>query len=321
MTKIRQQSTFWKQSLDEADDVAQYDAHAKNILANKELLARIFKETISETKDYSLEEIEQMIEGKPEIGLISLEPGLTNKPKKIHGEGTEDLVSGEGATYFDIITRLRIPEKEVIEIIVNIEAQKKYDPGYDIVTRGVYYAARLISSQRDREFAGSKYDDLKKVYSIWICFNTKRELRNTITEYRIKKEDLFGQTGDEERYDLLSVIFIRLGGVYTDYENKSLQRLLAALFSVNLSAEEKKIIISKEYDILMTREMETEVEAMCNLGYGVLEQGIEQGSRLKDDLFMAMKKDNRLDDYAKSVQNKKYYEQLLKEYGLLPNEQ
>ena len=166
---------------------------------------------------------------------------------------------------------------------------------------------------------------MKKVYSIWICFNTKRELRNTITEYRIKKEDLFGQTGDEERYDLLSVIFIRLGGVYTDYENKSLQRLLAALFSVNLPAEEKKIIISKEYDILMTREMETEVEAMCNLGYGVLEQGIEQGfeqgSRLKDALFMAMKNDNRLDDYAKSVQNKEYYEQLLREYGLLPNEQ
>lgn len=72
---------------------------------------------------------------------------------------------------------------------------------------------------------------------------------------------------------------------------------------------------------------------MGDLGYGMLqesfeqgiergiEQGIEQGSRLKDDLFMAMKKDNRLDDYAKSVQNKKYYEQLLKDYGLLPNEQ
>ena len=60
---------------------------------------------------------------------------------------------------------------------------------------------------------------------------------------------------------------------------------------------------------------------MCNLGYGVLEQGIEQGSRIKDDLFMAMKKDNRLDDYAKSVQNKEYYEKLLREYGLLPNEQ
>lgn len=241
MTKIRQQSTFLEKSLYEAEDVAQYDVHAKNILANKELLARIFKETISETKDYSIKEIEQMIEGMPEIISVPLEPCLTNKTKKIHGEGTEDLVSGEGATYFDIITRLRIPEKEVIEIIVNIEAQKKYDPGYDIVTRGVYYAARLISSQRDRDFAGSNYDDLKKVYSIWICFDTKRELRNTITQYSIKREDLYGKYAGEERYDLLSVIFIRLGGAYTDYENKSLQRLLAAIFSANLPAKEKNI--------------------------------------------------------------------------------
>ena len=71
----------------------------------------------------------------------------------------------------------------------------------------------------------------------------------------------------------------------------------------------------------MTREMEEEVEAMSNLGYGILERGIEQGVRLKDELFLAMKKDDRLDDYAESVQNKDYYEKLLKEYGLLPNEQ
>jgi hypothetical protein len=208
MTTIRQRSTFLGQSLDVADDVARYDAHAKQILANKELLARIFKVTISETKDYSLEEIEQMIEGSPEVGSVPLEPGLTNHPKKIHGEGTEDIVSGEGTTFFDIITRLRIPEKDLIEIIVNIEAQKKYDPGYDLVTRGVYYAARLISSQRDRDFVHSNYDDVKKVYSIWICFDAKKELRNTITEYSIKKEDLFGEAAVEERYDLLSVIFI-----------------------------------------------------------------------------------------------------------------
>ena len=102
-------------------------------------------------------------------------------------------------------------------------------------------------------------------------------------------------------------------------------------YSARIFPSKKKI--SAEYDILMTREMETEVEAMGDLGYGMLqesfeqgiergiEQGIEQGSRLKDDLFMAMKKDNRLDDYAKSVQNKEYYEKLLRDYGLLPNEQ
>ena len=80
-----------------------------------------------------------------------------------------------------------------------------------------------------------------------------------------------------------------------------MQRLLTAIFSENISAEEKKEILSTEYGMLMTREMEEEVEAMSNLGYGILERGIEQGiekgieqgiergieqgSRLKDELF------------------------------------
>lgn len=104
-----------------------------------------------------------------------------------------------------------------------------------------------------------------------------------------------------------------------------MQRLLTAIFSENISAEEKKEILSAEYGILMTKDMEEEVEAMSDLGYGILERGIErgieQGVRLKDELFLAMKKDDRLDDYAESVQNKDYYEKLLKEYGLSPNEQ
>lgn len=100
---------------------------------------------------------------------------------------------------------------------------------------------------------------------------------------------------------------------------------MTAIFSENISAEEKKEILSAEYGILMTKDMEEEVEAMSDLGYGILERGIErgieQGVRLKDELFLAMKKDDRLDDYAESVQNKDYYEKLLKEYGLSPNEQ
>lgn len=258
MKESRQQATYLGQSLGVAGDIAKYDTHVKQILANKELLSRIFKETISEIKEYSFEEIEQMIEGNPEVGSIPLDPGLTNKarhfgltnkehdpglenkPKRIHGEGTEDLVSGEGATYFDIITRIRIPEKELVEIVVNVEAQKEYDPGYVLVTRGIYYAARLISSQRDKEFVHSNYDDIKKVYSIWICFDTKKELRNTITKYGIEKEDIYGRITEEERYDLLTVIFIRLGGEYTDYEKKTLQRLLSAIFSEYLTIEEKK---------------------------------------------------------------------------------
>ena len=65
-------------------------------------------------------------------------------------------------------------EKEQVKIIVNVEMQNKYHTGYDLVTRGIFYAARQISAQLDKEFTVDKndkikYGNLKKVYSIWIC--------------------------------------------------------------------------------------------------------------------------------------------------------
>lgn len=49
---------------------------------------------------------------------------------------------------------------------MNVEAQKDYHPGYDLVTRGIFYVARMISAQMDVEFTADDYDGIKKVYSI-----------------------------------------------------------------------------------------------------------------------------------------------------------
>lgn len=59
----------------------------------------------------------------------------------------------------------------------------------------------------------TNYADLEKCYSIWICLeDVPVRLRNTMTEYRIRKEDVLGETDEpEEDYDLMSVIVIRMG--------------------------------------------------------------------------------------------------------------
>lgn len=41
-----------------------------------------------------------------------------------------------------------------------VEGQNDFYPGYDIVTRGIFYTARLISSQLETEFTGSNYGDI-----------------------------------------------------------------------------------------------------------------------------------------------------------------
>ena len=56
----------------------------------------------------------------------------------------------------------------VSQIIVNVAAQKDGPKGYQILNRAIFYVSRLISSQKERDFENSNYDDIKRVYSIWV---------------------------------------------------------------------------------------------------------------------------------------------------------
>ena len=57
------------------------------------------------------------------------------------------------------------------QIIINVEAQKDEPNGYDILNRAIFYVSRMISSQKERDFSNSNYNDIKRVYSIWVCMN------------------------------------------------------------------------------------------------------------------------------------------------------
>ncbi|MBQ4068907.1 MAG: hypothetical protein IJC76_06615 [Lachnospiraceae bacterium] len=85
----------------EATDVnARYDAEVKKILSNKNILAWIIKYSVSEFKEYSVEEISDCIEGEPEVGIRRVMPGKT--PEQIIGIDTSDKVIGEGEVTYDI---------------------------------------------------------------------------------------------------------------------------------------------------------------------------------------------------------------------------
>lgn len=67
-----------RNTLEATDQNAQYDACAKRILGNKQILARIVKATIPGFQDMKPSEIIPYIEGEPLIGNVRIEPGLTN---------------------------------------------------------------------------------------------------------------------------------------------------------------------------------------------------------------------------------------------------
>lgn len=261
--------------LDAAREKSKYDKQIVKILSNKYILAYIMQGAVEECRCMSLEEIIPMIEGNPEIMSVAVHPGET--AEVITGDRNEDKVPGEGSIVYDIRFHAFIPQtKQKVKILINVEAQRKFHPGYDLVTRGIYYGARMISSQRETEFKNSNYDDIKKVYSLWICTDVPQGAKNSVTEYRICEQKLIGDFQMDARYDILNVTFMCLG----DGEAEDVPKFLSMLsIAVNerIGSEEKKRILEEKYQIPMTRELRKELETMCNLSEGIEERGIAKG--------------------------------------------
>ena len=75
----------------------------------------------------------------------------------------------------------------------------------------VYYCSRMISAQYGTEFVKSNYQNVRKVYSIWICLDVPKEWENTITRYHIVEENLVDRTREEiKNYNLLTAVLVGL---------------------------------------------------------------------------------------------------------------
>ena len=183
------------------DRDAQYDNSAKRLIAHKIILARSLVKTVEEFKGMDPLEVAALIEGLPYISAVPVEPGLTNAAwvesgQRVVGFNTENQEINEGLVRFDVICYVRLPEIEskaaagngraarakcratvsgrkgpLTQININIEIQKDQPHTYKILNRAVFYVRRQISSQKERDFVKSHYDDIKSVYSICVCMN------------------------------------------------------------------------------------------------------------------------------------------------------
>lgn len=181
--------TTLSQSIRVADEKVRYDAACKKVLAEKIILAWIMKHTMKEYRTYEVGEIvEKYIIGEPLVSETCVMPDETNA-SKITGIGVEDSSLTEGTITYDIQFRSLLPDsQEQVQMIINVEAQNDFYPGYPIVKRGIYYGARMISSQYGTVFVKSHYEKIQKVYSVWVCLNPPKERNNTITEYSFKEK-------------------------------------------------------------------------------------------------------------------------------------
>lgn len=274
-------NTELKNAVLATDRDAQYDNSAKRLIAHKIILARILIKTVEKFKGMDPLEVAALIEGIPYISTLPVEPGLTNavhfqNGKRIVGFNTENQEVNEGLVRFDIVFYVRMKDG-LSQIIINVEAQKDEPGEYEILNRAVFYVSRLISSQKEKDFENSSYDDIKCVYSIWICMNMEE---NTMSHIHLTKEDMIGSYEWKGNLDLLNIIMIGLAKELPEHdETYELHRLLGALLSRELTVDEKLDIIGNEYDIPLEENFRKDMSTMCNLSQGVKEEGIAIGRR------------------------------------------
>ena len=265
-----------------AGDKAQYDTHVKRLLAQKSILAHILVKTVDEFKGMKPEDVVKYIEGEPSISVVPVEPGLANMEKtdaagqRIVGLNTENAEINEGLVRFDIIFYVRM-KNGLSQIIVNIEAQKDEPTEYKILNRAIFYVSRLISSQKERDFVNTNYDDIKQVFSIWICMNMDD---NSLSHIHLTKDEMLKQCNWKGNLDLLNIVLIGITNEIPEHDEKyEMHRLIGALLSSELKEQEKLDIIEHEYNIPTSQEFREDVRIMCNLSTGIEERATERATK------------------------------------------
>jgi hypothetical protein len=180
---------------------------------------------------------------------------------------------------FDIVFYVRMLDG-ISQIIINVEAQKDEPKDYDILNRAIFYVSRLVSSQKERDFANTRYNDIKRVFSIWICMNMDE---NSMDYVHLTCDNVLGNHRWKGKLDLLNIVLIGLTEALPERDEKyELHRLLSALLSSELPVKEKLNIIKTEYNIPLEDDARKEVDVMCNLSQGVLEKGEARGEAKKE---------------------------------------
>ena len=245
---------------------AMHDDYAKLVLADPQVLANIVKVIVPEFRSYSIDKI------IPCIGETVVSLRLPEKLCiRIESVGTEDIDADDGKIVYDI----RFPlyyNNRTIKFLVNVEAQRSTSNnklGYHIESRIAYYMARMVSSQKNVEFIKSNYDELKDIYSIWICMDTQ-DGEDSIIELGIQPKLLYGKSNWMPKRS----IRIRDSKNREESKNK-----LIAMLEVLLSSTKKKEKMQQleGYGLKMTTELEGCVSDMCNISEAILERALEEG--------------------------------------------
>lgn len=149
---------------------AEYDGHAKQLLAHKIVLAHILVGTVPEFKGFKPEDVSPLIEREPEIASVPVNPGVTNVGKAnaplITRAKTESEIPNEGMVTFDVRFFVWAPgRKEKVKMCYLSEAildegmeKGQFQQLYELIQSGD------ISIERAAERKNMCMRDLQKIF-------------------------------------------------------------------------------------------------------------------------------------------------------------
>ena len=251
-----------------------YDEGFKSIFAYKVMLAITLKSLIPEYADSSLEDIrDKYIQG-------DLETHEHSDKINTSGPGVE-----EGHVRYDVKFDALLPNAtdKHMKVIINIEGQKNTSSlPYRIVTRGIYYACNMVASEYGDYFKNSHYENLEKVYSIWISMSPNEKEKGSIIRYRMSEENSFNDFREKkENYDKLEVVLFNLGPIddnsNINYNEEKIMKTLTEIFSGHSNNNDAITLMEKEYQTEFPESMKKEMVNVCNWNEVFEERGMIKG--------------------------------------------
>lgn len=150
-------------------------------------------------------------------------------------------------------------------ITIDLEIQNKFYPDYWLPNRFLYYISRLMARQGGMEFSKDHYDDIKRVYSIWICLEPPVALYNRAKWYPMDERD-FDQLPGYYLKELRALNLVVLGIHGPDAGNyQGVFKMLYVLLLSRYSLEEKLRILKEELGLDLPESCLMELEEMNSL--------------------------------------------------------
>ncbi|MCR5775898.1 MAG: hypothetical protein K6G84_00590 [Lachnospiraceae bacterium] len=302
---------------DEDEFLTRYDTAAKEILMDRMVLVPLLKTVIPEMKTLTEDEIWNAVS---EDNIVRNDfPELRN-----HGDSVE----------MDRKIRAVLPNK--MNLVIDIEPQGSFNPGYFLGYRMEFYVAGATFDQLGRNFSpnlGKEYNDLYKVYSVWILFNTPKYMENTIFHGKMNFNPVIGEMNNkirdyfEGKYGIMNIITVSLSN-YSETDEGFLGEL-NVLFDDKLGAEEKIRILKNRFGMEPSEIVKKGINTMSE-GYGaaVLERAENKGFDKGYDkgttnertrmtkLFKYLRTNGLEAEMDKALDNPEYMKKLFKLYNM-----